>query len=174
MPAKTVRASAALFFLALLALGQQIPPGIGMGWMGEFDHAARQINALAEATPAEKFGWRPAPGIRSVSEVYMHVAIANYYLLSQAGGKLPPEVKIAETMEKSVTAKPDVLKWLKDSQELVRASYPKLDRQKKVKFFSEDTTADGVLMRLLVHDHEHMGQSIAYARMIGVKPPWSE
>jgi uncharacterized damage-inducible protein DinB len=43
-----------------------------------------------------------------------------------------------------------------------------------VKFFGTDTTADGILMRILVHNHEHMGQSIAYARMIGVTPPWSQ
>ncbi len=55
----------------------------------------------------------------------------------------------------------------------VRANYPKLDRQRKVKFFGNDTNIDGVLLRLLVHNHEHMGQSIANARSIGVVPSWS-
>jgi uncharacterized damage-inducible protein DinB len=174
MRAFVVRFLTASALLALLALAQSVPPGIGMGWMGEFDHASRQLNALADAVPAEKFSWRPAPGIRSVSEVYMHIAVGNYFLLGQAGVTLPSDVKIAADTEKSVTAKPDVIKWLKNSQDLVRQSYPKIDRQKKVKFFGNDTTADGVMLRLLVHNHEHMGQSIAYARTIGVKPPWSE
>jgi len=162
--------------LALLSLAQSPPPGIGKGWMPEFDHAATQLNALAAATPADKFSWRPAPGVRSVSEVYMHVAIGNYFLLSQAGLKLPAEVtaKLKPETEKTVTEKSEVMTWLKDSQAIVRASYPKLDRQKKVKFFGGDTDVDGVLLRLLVHNHEHMGQSIAYARMIGVVPPWSQ
>jgi uncharacterized damage-inducible protein DinB len=174
MRAVIVRITAALGLLTLLALAQNIPPGLGAGWMGEFDHASRQLNALADAVPADKFSWRPGPGVRSVSEVYMHVAVANYFLLGQAGAKIPPEIKITQDTEKSVTAKPDVIKWLKDSQELVRQNYAKLDRQKKVKFFGTDTAADNVLLRLLVHNHEHMGQSIAYARTIGVKPPWSE
>ena len=162
--------------LAALVFSQNLPPGLGQGWLGEFDHAARQTVELANAIPAEKFSWRPAPGVRSVSEVYMHIAIGNYFLLGQAGVKAPPDVaaKLKPDTEKTVTAKADVIQWLKNSQEAVRENYGKIDRQKKVKFFGTDTTADGVLMRILVHNHEHMGQSIAYARMIGVTPPWSQ
>jgi len=104
----------------------------------------------------------------------MHIAVANYYLVSQTGVKLPPEIKITETTEKSVTAKADVMKWLKGSQDLVRENYPKIEAKKKIKLFGADNTADNVFLRILVHNHEHMGQSIAYARTMGVKPPWSE
>jgi len=143
--------------------------------MGEFNHAASQVDALAEAFPVEKFSWRPAPGIRSVSEVFMHIAIGNFFLLGQAGVAVPPEItsKINMETEKKVTAKEDVIKWLKESQDLVRSSVPRLDREKKVKFFGNDTTVDAVLLRLLVHNHEHMGQLIAYARTTGVVPPWT-
>ena len=51
----------------------------------------------------------------------------------------------------------------------MRANYAKLDQKKPVKLFGEDTTAEGILLRILVHNHEHMGQSIAYARMVGVR-----
>src|SRR4051812_49162876 len=107
MSVARLRLSIGLFLLALLAFAQAPPPGIGKGWLPEFDHAATQIDALAAATPADKFAWRPAPGVRSVSEVYMHVAIGNYFLLGQAGAKLPPEMtsKIKNDTEKSVTAK---------------------------------------------------------------------
>jgi uncharacterized damage-inducible protein DinB len=160
-------------FATLLALAQQkIPQELGKGWMPEFNHASNQIDALAEATPADKFGWRPAPGVRSVSEVYMHIVLGNYFLLGQAGAKVPAAVKA--DMEKTVTAKADVIKALKDSQAAVRAAYPAIEQKKKVNFISGETTAEGVLLRLLVHNHEHMGQSIAYARMIGVTPPWSQ
>jgi uncharacterized damage-inducible protein DinB len=174
MRATVIRLATAAALLTLLALAQSLPPGLGQGWTGEFDHASRQLNQLADAIPAEKFSWRPAPGVRSVSEVYMHIAVGNYFLLGQAGVTLPAEPKLTSETERLVTDKPAVIKMLKDSQELVRQSYPKLDRQKKVKFFGKDNTSDNVMLRLLVHNHEHMGQSIAYARMIGVKPPWSE
>jgi uncharacterized damage-inducible protein DinB len=162
--------------LALLALAQNIPPGAGQGWLGEFNHAARQCNALAEATPADKFTWRPAAGIRSVAEVYMHIAVGNYMLLTRAGVSLPPEAasRVKPEVEKSATAKADVLRILKHSQDLVREHYPKADLKQKTKFFGAETTIEGVYLRILVHNHEHMGQSIAYARSIGVVPPWSQ
>src|SRR5438874_2258565 len=139
-----IRLITGISLIALLALSQtpQLP---GKGWIPEFNHAAGQTLALAEATPAEKFTWRPAPGVRSVSEVYMHVAMANYFLLGQAGFKIPADVlaKLKPESEKTVTAKADVIQWLKDSDDQVRSSYPKADLQKKVKFWSGDTTVDG-------------------------------
>jgi len=59
----------------------------------------RQLIALAEATPADKFAWRPAPGVRSTSEVYMHIAAANFYLLSVTGPKMPAGIKPDENGE---------------------------------------------------------------------------
>lgn len=43
---------------------------------------SQQLIELAEATPADKFAWRPAAGVRSTSQVYMHTAMSNFYLLS--------------------------------------------------------------------------------------------
>ncbi len=150
-------------------------PELGQGWLPEFNLAARQLLALAEATPAAKFTWRPAPGVRSISEVYMHVAVGNYWLLGQAGAKPGIDMsKLAPDTEKTVTAKPEVIRWLTDSFDAVRKGYATADRQKKVRFFGRDAAADGVFLRILVHDEEHMGQSIAYARMNGVVPPWSK
>jgi uncharacterized damage-inducible protein DinB len=154
----------------------QIPPGAGEGWLGEFDHASRQLLQLAEAIPAEKYSWRPGPGVRSVSEVFMHLAIANHFLLSQAGAASSFDLKtLGKEPEKSKTAKDEVIAFLKGSFEPVRAGYASADRQKKVKLFgAKEVTADGVFTRILVHNHEHMGQIIAYARMNGVVPPWSK
>ncbi|SRR5579871_76466 len=161
---------------AAAAQPQNIPPGIAEDWMGEYKHAAGQVEALAEKVPADKYAWRPAPGVRSVSEVYMHIAIANYFFLSSVGVPEAAEAmkKLTPTTEKDMTAKADVVKYLKASQDLVRSSYPNLDLKKKVKFLGKDTTVEGVMLRLVVHVNEHMGQSVAYARVNGVVPPWSE
>jgi hypothetical protein len=99
-------------------LAQTAPEGIWQGYDGEWLHVSQQLIALAEATPAEKFSWRPAPGVRSTSEVYMHIAEANFYLLSVTGPKMPADMK--EGIEKSVTAKADVINWLKRSLEAVK------------------------------------------------------
>ena len=157
-----------------LARAQNDGPGAGQGWMGEFEHSSRQILALAQATPAEKFAWRPGPGVRSVSEVYMHIAQGNLLLLGWAGATLEGEAaKLPKDAEKSITAKPDVIRWLRISFDAVRAAYPKADMKKPVKVFGEGNV-EGVYLRLLVHNHEHMGQAVAYARMNGIVPPWSK
>jgi hypothetical protein len=74
-----------LFMLLSAATLHAQNEGIWEGYDGEWAHVSRQLIALAEATPAEKFSWRPAPGVRSTSEVYMHLGIANFYLLSVTG-----------------------------------------------------------------------------------------
>ena len=165
---------AAFVLLVGVALAQNDGPGAGQGWLPEFNHAARQILQLAEATPAEKFAWRPAPGVRSVSEVYMHIAIGNFFLLSQAGVKPAGAPKITQTTEKEVAGKADVIRWLKDSFDTVRKHYPPADAKRSLKFFGAETNVENIYVRLLVHNHEHMGQSIAYARMNGIVPPWSK
>jgi len=70
--------------LGAMTLHAQIDPleGLWQGYAGEWVHVSRQLVALAEAIPAEKFAWRPAPGVRSTSEVLMHIALANFHLLS--------------------------------------------------------------------------------------------
>jgi len=152
------------------------PEGIWQGYDGEWGHVSQQLIALAEATPAEKFAWRPAPGVRSMSEVYMHIAFANFYLLSVTGPKLPAEMKSPD-MEKTVTAKAEVIDWLKRSLDAVKTARAALkpgDLQRKVKIMGRDANVDGMYLRIIVHANEHMGQLVAYARMNGIVPPWSQ
>jgi uncharacterized damage-inducible protein DinB len=137
--------------------------GIWQGYNGEWSHVSRQLIALAEATPADKFGWRPVPGVRSVSEVYMHIALANFYLLSVTGPPMPPDIKSAD-MEKTVTSKADVIAFLKRSLEAVKVARAQLkpgDLERKVKIEGRDATVDGMYLRIIIHDNEHMGQLVA-------------
>jgi uncharacterized damage-inducible protein DinB len=149
--------------------------GLWQGYDGEWRHVSNQLIALAEATPADKFAWRPAPGVRSTSEVYMHIVLANFYLLSVTGPPMPPDLK--EDAEKTVTSKPEVIAWLKRSLEAVRkahAAETPADLARRVKVEGRDSTVDAMYLRIIIHDNEHMGQLVAYARMTGVVPPWSK
>lgn len=170
----------ACFVLLLLGLAarpmraQSAPEGLWQGFDGEWKHVSSQLIALAEATPEEKFAWRPAPGVRSTSEVYMHIAIANFGLLAFTGPKKPADMK--DGMEKSVTSKAEVINWLKRSLEAVKQAHLAVtprDLQRKVHIYDRDTNVDGMYLRIIVHANEHMGQLVAYARMTGVVPPWS-
>lgn len=166
-----------LLFFALAArpmVAQSAPDGLWQGYDGEWRHVSSQLISLAEATPEEKFAWRPAPGVRSTSEVYMHIAMANFYLLSVTGPKMPADLK--EGMETSVTSKGEVISWLKRSLEAVQQAHLAVTPQglqRKVHIADRAATVDGMYLRIIVHANEHMGQLVAYARMTGVVPPWS-
>lgn len=167
------------FVFVLLAaskcIAQDPLDGLWQGYDGEWRHVSQQLIALAEATPADKFAWRPAPGVRSTSEVYMHIAIANFGLLSFTGPKMPAGIK--EDTEKTVTSKADVIDWLKRSLEAVKQAHlaeTPQDLARKVNIHGREATVDGMYLRIIVHANEHMGQLVAYARMTGVVPPWSK
>ncbi len=173
-------ATAAVFCLFILcgnssSRAQKPPEGIWQGYDGEWKHVTSQLIALAEATPEDKFSWRPAAGVRSTSEVYMHIALANFWLLSVTGPKAPENLDLK--LEKSVTKKAEVIDWLKRSLEAVRSAHEKVtpkDLERKVHIADRDATVEGMYLRIIVHANEHMGQLIAYARMTGVVPPWSK
>jgi hypothetical protein len=90
--------SSVLFTATLLAQ----PAGIWQGYDGEWLHVSQQLISLAETISPAKYAWRPAPGVRSTSEVYVHIALANFFLLSATGVKMPAEV--SEGMGKKVTS----------------------------------------------------------------------
>ena len=151
------------------------PAGFRTEFLAEVDSVGKKLTALANAMPQEKYGWRPAPGVRSVSEVYVHVAGGNYLIPSFMGVKVPEG--ITRDMEKTITEKAKVIETLKKSLDHLRSiasNVPDADLEKNVKFFGREMTERALMIVILNHMHEHLGQSIAYARMNGVTPPWSE
>lgn len=165
-----------LIFGSTLLCAQQDPlEGLWQGFDGEWGHVSRQLLALAEKIPATTYSWRPGPGVRSSSEVLMHIAIANFGLLNFTGPKMPGDLT-SPNMEKTVTAKADVVNWLRRSLEAVRVARANLrpgDLQRHIKIEGRDATVDGVYLRIIIHANEHMGQLVAYARVNGIVPPWS-
>jgi uncharacterized damage-inducible protein DinB len=173
---KLLIVAAFLCLMNIPKLSAQDPlDGLWQGYDGEWRHVSNQLIALAEATPADKFAWRPAPGVRSTSEVYMHIVLANFWLLSATGPKMPPDLN--QESETKITSKPEVIAWLKRSLEAVKQAHlaadPK-DMSRKLKVEGRDATVDGMYLRIIVHANEHMGQLVAYSRMNGIAPPWSK
>lgn len=152
------------------------PPtsGLRAELLKQYNEVEKKFVDLAQAMPQEKCTWRPGEGVRSVSEVYMHVVGGNYFLPSFAGVK-PPE-GLSRDMEKTVTEKAKVIDMLKKSFDHVRQailSKSDADLDTPAKLFGQETTVRDVFLTTVTHMHEHLGQSIAYARMNGVVPPWS-
>lgn len=166
------------------AFGQAAAPTGGAEATGVRAEATRliqdaetKLTRLGEAIPAQKYTWRPAKGVRSVSEVLLHVAGGNYYLMKRVGFE-PPAGLEPQNFDKSTTDKAKVLEELKKSFEQTKEDIAKLsdaDLEKTAPFIGgQPATYRQILFFLAAHEHEHLGQTIAYARMIGVTPPWSQ
>jgi uncharacterized damage-inducible protein DinB len=131
---------------------------------------------LAEAIPAEKYIWRPAEGVRSIGEVYTHIVAANYGV-ARALGTQPPAGLDFKSITAMSTDKAKTVQALKDSFAHFRQAVLALsdaDADKPQKMFGRQTTLRGSFIMITGHFGEHLGQSIAYARMNGVVPPWTE
>jgi uncharacterized damage-inducible protein DinB len=135
-----------------------------------------KFTRLAEAIPADKFAWRPTPDVRSFAEVFLHVSAANYNLYKLVGTPPPTGLDI-KGLEKSATDKEKVIAALKDSFAHAKAAIkamPDADLEKSLDWFGGKNTERGVLLFIVRHAAEHLGQSIAYARFAGIVPPWTE
>jgi uncharacterized damage-inducible protein DinB len=131
---------------------------------------------LAQAIPAEKYTWRPSDGVRSVSELLLHVSGANYGFPPLMTGTAPSPGFQREGFEKSTTDKAKVIEQLTRSFAYAIASVQAMtnaDFAKPEKKLGPDANDGDVIYLLVVHSHEHLGQSIAYAREIGIVPPWT-
>ena len=150
-------------------------PGVKSEVLTWIKDAETKLIELAEATPEGKYSWRPAKGVRSTGEVFMHVAASNYALPGFVGVKAPEGFDFA-TYEKSKTRKADIVAALRSSFEHMEKAWNEMsdaDLEKPAEFFGMKTTTRGAYLLLLSHCHEHLGQSIAYARSNGVVPPWT-
>jgi uncharacterized damage-inducible protein DinB len=135
-----------------------------------------KFTRLAEAIPADKYTWRPAPDVRSFAEVFLHVCAANYNLYKLVGTPPPAGIDV-RGLEKSTTDKTKVIATLKDSFAHARkaiTAMPDADLDKSMDWFGGKNTERGILLFIVRHAAEHLGQSIAYARFVGIVPPWTE
>ena len=136
----------------------------------------QRFTRLAEAIPAEKYSWRPGEGVRSIGEVYAHITAANYGV-AHALGMQPPSGLDFKAIQAAAGEKAKITQLLKDSFAHLRQAILAIsdgDMDKPQKMFGRQTTVRGAFTMIIGHFGEHLGQSIAYARVHAVTPPWTE
>ncbi len=160
---------------AQAARSQNAPADYRDEAMHHFVQSTDKIVQLARAMPEELYGWRPMEGVLPVAQVYMHIARYNYgYLTGELGLKLPPHIDM-DTMEE-VTDKAKVTAMLEESVEFVKhhvSAMSESDVTAMTVQYGRDVAGWAVLFQLVAHMNEHLGQSVAYARMNDIVPPWS-
>ena len=168
-----------LLLSALPAYAQSTESSMSIGFFNdlltEIEYVQGQVLQLAEAMPEEKYSWRPGEGVRSVGEVYVHIGMGNYFSLSYLGGSLPEGFN--PELDKQITKKTEIIDFLKKSYDYAKSYILSLnaeDLEYPIEFFGEQSNGRRMLFLILYHNHEHLGQSIAYARSNGIVPPWSQ
>jgi len=174
MTSKTIRFALATLiavsaFTGTTAVAQQTDPKAAL--VSDVGNLSNKFTGLARVMSG-KYDWKPGQGVRSAGDVFNLIVTENNMLagvLSGAGGGMGGGAPISD---------PAAL------QEALRASYDKVrqalsalsaaDLDASVKLFGQNTTKQGAVLMILLDQHEHLGQSIAYARSNGVVPPWSK
>jgi uncharacterized damage-inducible protein DinB len=159
----------AILFTTSLTFAEQ--PVFVKEFLGQVDFVKGRLMQLAEAMPGDKYNWTPAEGVRSVGEVYVHAAEANYYMLSLVKGE-KFDMNSAESKADKKTALSLMEKSFKDLKESA-SQFTDEDLNKEIEAFGMKFSVRNFMVTMIAHLHEHLGQSIAYARMNGVTPPWS-
>jgi uncharacterized damage-inducible protein DinB len=179
---KSLIAALCLLVVTGAAMSQaQEEKGFRADLIGQMGYVQKQILSLENAIPDAKMTWRPNKEVRSISEVYSHIAQSNYMLVKFAGVALPEGIAAAspadeKKWETASTDKKVISEQLVKSFDFVKDAVKKMSDaslDNMVDFFGQKMNVRSVLLVLLSHQHEHLGQSIAYARMVGVVPPWT-
>ncbi len=161
----------------------QKPSAFVADLIGDLDQVQAKLVQLAQAMPADKYDWRPGEGVRSVGEVYKHVASDNYLLAIPLGAAAPEDTGIrvesyptTVAFEKRNMTKEETIRELTRSFENLKKAMAGIDdtaADASVAVFGSNMTQRQLMVMTTTHVHEHLGQSIAYARTNGVVPPWS-
>jgi uncharacterized damage-inducible protein DinB len=157
--------------------------GVRAELVRDMDVLAEKYVSLARAMTAH-YAWRPAEGVRSVSEVFTHVGGTNVYIPTAFGVAPPAGMEVASFDEafarmqemEGITDPAEVVETLEAGLEHARtaiSSVPESELDQRVQIFGQDMSKREGLILLVTHMHEHLGQAVAYARMNGVVPPWS-
>jgi uncharacterized damage-inducible protein DinB len=149
----------------------------------DLNDVEKKLVDLAEAIPEAKYGWTPGPGVRSVSEVFVHVAADNYFIPAMAGTAAPAATGINGSDYKTVQAYEGRKMTKAEAIAEVKASFAHLKQAltdtpdarftESIDMFGQSNTVRGMWILATTHVHEHLGQLIAYARSNSVVPPWS-
>ena len=143
----------------------------------------RKVIGLAKAVPADKYAWRPGAGVRSVSDLVMHITADNYLFPVILGTPADPSTGItsdyntAQAFEKRQIPRDSAIAELERSFAFLKKSLsatPEAKLGEKISMFGQQFTTQQAWLLATVHLHEHLGQFIAYARSNDVKPPWSQ
>ena len=159
------------------ALAGDMPAGIRGEILANMMDAGGKVQELATAVPDGKYNWKPSKDVRSLGQVFLHIATANYLLPMMMGGPQPPmPMDELQKLDTQTMEPAKIRQMLKDSYAWASraiAEMPDDQLGNEMDFFGTKMSRRAGMMLLASHSHEHLGQAIAYARSNNITPPWT-
>ena len=184
MRSASIGALSALVLALAVPVSAQERSGLMSDLIRDVEQVHKKVVALANAMPETAYAWRPGKGVRSTSEVFMHVAADNYFMPAVFGLDAPAETGInrksydtAVAFEKKAATRAQAIAEVEKSFAFLKSSmtgFPDAKLDSMVEAFGSKATAREMWVSTVTHLHEHLGQLIAYARTNNVVPPWSK
>ncbi len=158
------------------AKAQDAPSGVRGEIMMNMMDAGNKIQELATAVPDAKYTWKPNKDVRSAGQVFLHVVAANYMIPGMLGVKGGMTMEEGMKLDSQTMEPAKIRQMLKDSYAFASKAITDMsdaDMDSQVEFFGNKMSKRAMLLIMASHSHEHLGQSIAYVRTMGITPPWT-
>jgi hypothetical protein len=169
---------------SLAFAADSIPPTVAKVMDAQLSSVEKEVVSLAEAMPADKYGFAPSQGefkgVRTFAQQAKHIASTNWGVCASALGEKPPtETGEGEKGPDSVSTKDQIVKYLKDSYSYCHQAALALTNTNltdQIGYQGGDKNKEARLLWVNIpiwHSYDHYGQMVEYARMNGIVPPAS-
>jgi len=141
--------------------------------LGLHETTKDNIVASAQMLDEDMYAFRPTDEVRSMGQLFAHVAGAQYSFCSAAAGEANPN---SENFEETRTTKASIVEALEQGFGYCEGVYARMTDDmgaRSVTFFGGPNTAFGVLAFNSAHNYEHYGNLVTYMRLNGITPPSS-
>ena len=150
-----------------------------------FDTVRKNTITIAEEIPADKYGFRAAPGTKSVAELLAHLAVAPNWQIEVHGDHVShidfafcgARAATTTAAEQALVAKDDILRALGEGGDRFATFLGGLSEatlQERVSFpppiQPETKTRFEMLLGVKEHEMHHRGQLMLIERMLGIVP----
>jgi uncharacterized damage-inducible protein DinB len=141
----------------------------------EWQRAKAYTIEYLNTMPANKYSFKAQDSIRSFAQQMLHLAGANFFLMSQATGTQMPAYAMTDIEHRaSAASKDSVMYFVTNSYDFCANAVKNSDASKwgeSRKIFGFETTQFGLILKAFEHQTHHRGQTTIYIRLQGIKPP---
>jgi uncharacterized damage-inducible protein DinB len=126
----------------------------------------------ADKIPDNLWSFQPTPEVRTVGQLFAHIADGQYEFCSAADGK-----PVDKAIEKTAKTKAEIVAAVKDAFAYCDGVYAKMTDASAVEMetlFGLKSTRIGLMDFNTAHTMEHYGNLVTYMRLKGIVPPSSE